>query len=354
MVMLILVFRIISVRAIHLSKQLSTTSRPKGSDNWGCTVFMFQYGTVVYSILLVIFTVLVLRLHSCYCCVKLGNQCGKRNVRRSIVDGLSAFLILCYFLCTKITFCILNSATIRGKNGTLLRSAPWFLGDAEYFDNNHLPYAIPAIFCLIVVIIPPPCILVLEPVFTKLFNSPIWGANITNLYTKVRMKLMPFLDSFQSSFKNKYRFFAGLYFVYRIAVSACSLAPIFSGLVAVEKVIFIMTLIHAVLHPHKEHWHNILEVALFLDLLFINTISLLTYASHAWGDDDTESEVQPLVWLQLIAMCLPIVFLVAYTAVSAYRNLKSLNFTNKSLNSQSYKSLTDSQDSMGFPAHLLD
>ena len=107
-------------------------------------------------------------------------------------------------------------------------------------------------------------------------------------------------------------------------------------------------------HPHKEHWHNLLEVALFLDLLFISTISLLTYASHAWGDDDTNREVRPLVWLQFIAMCLSIVFLVAYTAVSAYQSLKSRNFSNKSLNSQSYKSLTDSQDSMGFPACLLD
>ena len=174
MVMLILVFRVISVRAIHLSKHLNTISRPKGLDNWGCNVFMFQSGTVVYSILLVIFTVLGLRLHSCYCCVKLGNQCGKTNVR-SIVDGLSAFLVLCYFPCTKITLRILNSATIRGKNEKLMRSVPWFLSDTKYFDNNHLPYAIPAIFCLIVVIIPPPCILVLEFMFTKLFNLPIWG-----------------------------------------------------------------------------------------------------------------------------------------------------------------------------------
>ena len=39
MVMLILVFRTISViRTIHLSEHLRTTSRPKGSDNRGCTV----------------------------------------------------------------------------------------------------------------------------------------------------------------------------------------------------------------------------------------------------------------------------------------------------------------------------
>ena len=84
---------------------------------------------------------------------------------------------------------------------------------------------------------------------------------------------------------------------------------------------------------HKEHWHNIFEVALFLDLLFINNTTLLIYASQACGSADTEGEVQPLVWLQLLALCLPIVFLVAYTAVSAYRNLKPRNFSNKSFNS---------------------
>ena len=144
------------------------------------------------------------------------------------MNGLSTFQVLCYFLCTKIIFRILNSTTIRGKNEKLLKTVPWYLGDADYFDNNHLPYAIPAILCLIVVIIPPPSILVLEPVFTKLFNLPIWGANLTNLYTKVRMKFMPFLDSFQSSFKNKYQFFSALYFVYRVAISACVLLQQFS------------------------------------------------------------------------------------------------------------------------------
>ena len=66
------------------------------------------------------------------------------------------------------------------------------------------------------------------------------GANITNLYTKARMKFMPFLDSFQSSFKIKCRFFARLYIVYRVAVSTCGFTPtIFSGLVAVEMIIYI-------------------------------------------------------------------------------------------------------------------
>ena len=131
-------------------------------------LFMFHYGTTLYAVLLVMVTVLVLRLHSCYCCVKLGNRCGKRNIRGSIVDGLSAFLVLCYFQCTKTTFQILTPTTLRGKGEAALKTVPLFLGDTEYFRMGHLPYAIPAIICLFVVVIPPPFILIFEPVFTKL------------------------------------------------------------------------------------------------------------------------------------------------------------------------------------------
>ena len=141
-------------------------------------VYMFHYGTILYAVMLVIATVLVLRLHSCYCCVKLGNRCGRRNIRGSIVDGLSAFLVLCYFRCSVITFYILTPVTLRGTGESKNRTVPLFLGDSEYFGSGHLPYAIPAVLCLVVVIIPPPCILLLEPVVTKLFSLQIWPESV--------------------------------------------------------------------------------------------------------------------------------------------------------------------------------
>ena len=146
--------------------------------------------------MLVIVTVLVLRYHSCYCCVKIGNRCGRRNIRGSIVDGLSAFLVLCYFQCTRITSGILAFVTLSGKNEIFNKTVPLFLGDSEYFGPGHLPHAIPAVFVLIVVIIPPPCILMLEPVLTKLFSWNFWNTFkvTTSYYTKVRMSFMPFLD----------------------------------------------------------------------------------------------------------------------------------------------------------------
>ena len=245
-------------------------------------LFMFQYGTILYAVMLVIATILVLRLHSCYCCAKLGNRCGRRNIRGSIVDGLSAFLMLCYFQCSLVTFYILTPVTLRGTGEIKNRTVPLYLGDSEYFGSGHLPYAIPAVLCLVVVIIPPPCILLLEPVTTKLFNLQIWPESV---YSKLRLKLMPFRDSFQASFKDKYRFFAGLYFAYRVLI------PLFywnfretllTSYISVEILIFFIVFLHVLFRPYKVLWHNLLESAIFIILLFINTITIFNYTTALW------------------------------------------------------------------------
>ena len=62
--------------------------------------------SILYAMMLVVATVIALQFHSCNCCAKFGRRCGKRNIRGSIVDGLSAFLVLCYFQCSLITFYI--------------------------------------------------------------------------------------------------------------------------------------------------------------------------------------------------------------------------------------------------------
>ena len=288
-------------------------------------MFMFEYVTRLYALLLVIATVLVLRMHSCYCCVKLGNRCGRRNIRGSIVDGLSAFLVLCYCQCSLVTFYILTPVTLRGAKEIKNQTIPLFLGDSEYFGSAHLPYAIPAVLCLIVVIIPPPCILLLEPVATKLFSLQIWSDSVKQAYSRLRLKFMPFLDSFQACFKDKYRFFAGLYFTYRIVVPLLYL--VFRGTVstcyiAVEIFLFFLVNLHVLIQPYKVHWHNLLESAFFINLLFVNTITIFNYAATIWGDSENRKEVKLAVSIQVLTLLIPLIYLVVYTIVSVYHNIK--------------------------------
>ena len=66
-------------------------------------------------------------------------------------------------------------------------------------------------------LIPPPTILILEPILTKLFSMDCFTRTPPKwYYNRLRLKLMPFLDSFQACFKDRHRYFAGLYFIYRL------------------------------------------------------------------------------------------------------------------------------------------
>ena len=313
-------------------------------------VFMFQYGTILYAVMLVIATVLVLRLHSCYCCVKLGNRCGRRNIRGSIIDGLSAFLMLCYFQCSLITFYILTPVTLNGIGEIKNRIVPLYLGDSEYFGSGHLPYAIPAVLCLVVVMLPPPCILLLEPVATKLFSLQMWSESVKQVYNKLRLKFMPFLDSFQASFKDKYRFFAGLYFAYRVLIPLLYIVDrnsVSLCYIAIEIFLFLIAFLHVLIQPYKIRWHNTLESAFFINLLFVNTVTIFDYAATIWGGDyDNHREVKVVVWIQVISVFFPLIYLTLYTIVSAYRNIKIFV--------KGYQRVPTNPDSMGFPARLMD
>ena len=316
-------------------------------------LLLLRYATILYAVMLVIATVLVLQFNSCYCCVKLGNRCGRRNIRGSIVDGLSAFLVLCYFLCSRTTFQILIPITLRRIGKEREQTVPLFNGDVMFLGTDHLPYAVPAIICLLFMIIPLPCVLVFEPVVTKIFNLQICNAKVTNIYTKVRMSCEPFLDSFQSTFKDKYRFVAGLYFAYRAAATATYFSPsVFSCYVSLEVILFLIVFIHVILRPHKESWHNIIEFVILINLLFVNTATLLNYSVLVWGSVEPSRAVIVLAWLQILAMLLPIIYLAVYTVITIHRRLK--NFYSKTSTENTHATLSDdSLDSMGFPARML-
>ena len=284
--------------------------------------------------------------------MKIGNWCGRRNIRGSIVDGLSAFLMLCYFQCSLITFYILTPVTLRGAKE--IQTVALFLGDSEYFGSGHLPYAIPAVLCLVVVIIPPPCILLLEPVTTKLFSLQIWPESVKQAYSRLRLKLMPFLDSFQASFKDKYRFFAGLYFAYRVLIPLLFFVfreTVSTGYIAIEVLLFVLAFIHVLIQPYKIHWHNLLESAFFINLLFVNTITIFNYAASIWADINNHNEVEVAVWIQVLTVFIPLIYLAVYTIVSAYRNIKKFM---KGYQRVATNSDAAHVDSLKFPARLLE
>ena len=242
-------------------------------------LFMIKYATLAYAFFLVLATILIMRIHSCYSCVKVCRQCGRRNIRGSIVDGLSAFLVLCYFQCAVVTSQILTPSRLRGINETWYTTVALYDGELDYLKGAHLWYAVPAFLCMIFILIPPPTILILEPILTKLFSMdcftstpPMW------YYNRLRLKLMPFLDSFQACFKDRHRYFAGLYFLYRllfITITNIIVQGPQHYYSFVTCLFLVIILLHVFLQPYKKRWHDLLEISLFITIIIsINNHSL--------------------------------------------------------------------------------
>ena len=271
-------------------------------------LMLIKYLTTLYALFLIIVTILILRFNSLYFCIKLCHKCGHRNIRGSVINALTAFLVLCYFQCLVITLHILVPSYLMGMGGKI-QTVPLYSGDLLYMSNDHLKYVIPAIICLIIIILPPPIILLLEPLLIRVSGVLNIRRNVVT-YTlhKLRMKLKPFLDSFQGCFKDNYRCFAGLFFIYRILLV---LIPIywsegtFWNIMTKQTLLFLILLLHNICAPFQKKIFNHLNSFVLVNLLMINMLQLELLIKY-------NSTVTFMVASQLVLMLLPLIYLLGY------------------------------------------
>ena len=286
-------------------------------------ILAFKYVTIVYTLIL-IFGVI---LFSKYC----GHRClGKyvriTTIKSSVVHGLSAFLVVCYAQCVRVSLALLLPEILKGRGGVQHHpSRVWFNGEIEQFSWEHLPYAIPAIVCLLTIGTIPPALLLAYPLTTKfLAFCGLSESKVATCLSSKASKLKPFLDSFQGCFKNELRFFAGLYFLYRcISLTVYSISTSLSGFYAgVEGLLILILVLHAVAQPYEEQWHNIVDALLLADLTFINGLTGYYY-SQATTDMTTAHHLDAAIYIQLALIYLPIFYIVIYGLIVCYQKYRA-------------------------------
>ena len=175
---------------------------------------------------------------------------------------------MCYAQCTKVSLFILDSAYLTSGGQRYVHNVVFRQGNVDYFSREHLPYAVPALFCIATIITIPPILLFVYPVYYKIFAHTWLGEsrffNFTSRCVPLA-RLKPFLDSFQSCFKDNCRFFAGLYFVYHLVLlataSVATSFTLFYSVMEVELILFLS--FYALAQPYEKRWHNILDNLLF-------------------------------------------------------------------------------------------
>ena len=283
---------------------------------------MVNYVTVGFALALVLLTIIITK----YQCVRNKILCRFQHHNSILIHGLSAFFILCYSQAARTSFHILDYSCLYSANFTCAVKVVTQAGHLTYLEGEHVPYAVAASLVLTFMIIIPPLLLLAYPLMFKLFG--LCNLSETKLVTILwRMMPIQFLDAFQSSFKDKYRFFAGLYFLYRAVILAFFVR--FQSWLAfystVQILLIIILTVHSVLQPHKEKKHNIVDSLLFANLTLINAITLFYYGLNEYSDllKINEDLIKMLPIVQAILIISPlvagIVFLIVQWKLSRKR-----------------------------------
>ena len=299
----------------------------------------FKYITILYASTLVVIIIVIFK----YCHNKRINSIlvkvkGKSaaSIKSTIIHGVSGFLVICYSECTRISLSLLTPAYLYTSNEEeihIKHIVSFYNGELHFFRGKHLFYALPALFIVLTFGFLPPLILISYPLCYKVFT--LLKVNETK-FTKLLCtyfpleKFKPFFDSFQSSFKDEYRMFSGLYFFYRLT-TLLTFAFIFITYyyVLVQIQFAVIFTVHVLCQPYKKRWHNILDGLLFLDLSLINLLSMLNfqlitrevlYKSYVKAASST---------LQIILLFLPLLYISLYITVKVIGKIKRWKNTPK-------------------------
>ena len=148
--------------------------------------------------------------------------------------------------------------------------------------------AIPIFIAVFPIIILPPILLFVYPLYYKVFRIfRIHESKFLTTSCKVipLERFRPFFDSFQSCFKDDHRFFAGLYFSYRfliLLIFSCS-RSMMMFYTLVQTSLILMLSLHCWVQPYKSTWHNKLDSYFFCTLVVINSIIIYMWT---WTNKD--------------------------------------------------------------------
>ena len=330
----------------------------------GATVLdtlVFKYITTVFAVLLVFALVVLMNYCTCW---KICKCFRKQGFGASVIQGLSAFLVMAYSQSARVTFDILQPTYLQdGRCDNFSKKYVVNLdGSMAYFGHQHIYYALPALAFLIFIVILPPSLLLVNPILIKiiaLFQTQGFCNTSRSKYwlnSILLIKFKPLFDSFQGCFKDNCRFFSGVYFLYRLILLVVRWASqnLSSFYIITEFFLIIFLVFHSTMQPYQKRWHNALDTMILGNLAIINGLSMFLYFQIT-SQDDLFISYKFLQFFRLFLIYCPMLYMLTYTIIASFK--KYLRKTHISKVTQflshfSSPSQGDFEDEM--PARLLN
>jgi predicted outer membrane repeat protein len=281
-------------RLLHVPYQLWTFDFPQillrdvclGKKFKVVDALALQYLSVLYPLLLVFIAIILIELHAnnckplvwlwkplCYLCIRFRHSW---HIRTTVIDTFASFLLLSYSNLIGVSMSLLTPSKIITSDGQVVGRILNYDTSVEFFKPPHLKYGIFAIIILCTFGAIPPILLILYPF--KWFQYMLNRCNLRGWRF-----LHVFVDAFQGSYKNgikgypERRYFAGVYFLFRIAINIIYLAVedmINLHLTLTLTYMFFMLILMAQ-RPYKKNFYNILD-GIFMSIL-VTTHAMTVY-----------------------------------------------------------------------------
>ena len=127
-------------------------------------------------------------------------------------------------------------------------------------------------------------------------------------------------------FKDKHHYFAGLYFLYWLAFPLLYLntTVVSERIFFAQVLLFIIVVLHIIVWPYQKTWHNIAELMIFINLLFINTITSTNYSSALNKHYLISPQMKTTFGIQIVLLSLPLLYVACYAMINICKRVSLL------------------------------
>ena len=283
-------------------------------------IFLLQYVTAVYPLVLITITYILIQLHArnfrpivvLWKPVYRYLAPFRRTLdsKTSVIDAFATFILLSYTKFVHTSIVLLAPTRLYNVSGQVVGTVLLFDGSKQYFRPPHFYYAIAAIVVLIVFVIPPPLLLLLYPM--KRFQRFLDVCRLRNNL------LTAFTDAFQGCYKDGLngtkdcRYFAGLYFIIRVIIfSLYALMTDYNHLyLSIHIIIACVLALHSVFRPYRVDFFNKQDSLLLNLIILITTVALIRNFKLSTDKDS--------LWFQIflyVLILLPAVYMMTYISL---------------------------------------
>ena len=281
-------------------------------------VLQLNYIVALFPLVMIAVVVLFLKLKN-WCTIKCTwrrlqaqRNRGSRRWRfaSSTVHAFVAFVLLSYTKFAISSAYILVLSPLFDENNTQVGPHRVLLaGQFSHNDPYYLTtYALPSILVIVFFVALPP-LLLLGPLqwLDRLIVSkcyPIrryWPADKINIL----------LDTFQGCYKPRMRFFAAVYFMFRIAIFV-TLATCENSLqlYTIQQVLCCTVIaLLAILQPYRKNFFNYIDTLTFLNLAVLNALNMYIFVESI---KDPPEQPKAAFIAQYILIYLPLLYVISY------------------------------------------